>query len=94
MTKRIITFSVERNTKRPKHLENNVYALYSPERITLRPGEHKSFDMEIGITLPQNIQGTCILLPSLTNERHHLKSCLTIANESNVTNSNQPFLLP
>ena len=50
--------------------------------------------MEIGITLPQNIQGTCILLPSLTNERHHLKSCLTIANESNVTNSNQPFLLP
>ena len=62
MAKRV-TFSVERNTKRPKHLENNVYTLYLPERITLRPGEHKLVDIKIGITLLQNIQRTCILLP-------------------------------
>ena len=54
MAKRV-TFSVERNTKRPKHLENNVYTLYLPERITLRPGEHKLVDIKIGITLLQNI---------------------------------------
>ena len=88
MAKRVIAFFVERNTKRPKHLENNIYTLYSPEIITLRPGAHKSVDMKIDITLQQNIQGACILLPSLANERLHLENCLTVSNESNVTNSN------
>ena len=93
MAKTVITFSVKRNTKRPKHLENNVYTLYLPERITLRPGEHKSTDMKIGIILPQNIQGAFILL-AFANERLHLRNCSTISNKSNVINSNQPFPLP
>ena len=53
MEKRVVTFSVERNIKKPKHLENNVYTLYLPERITLKPGEHKSINMKVGVTLPQ-----------------------------------------
>ena len=90
MERRAITFSVERNIKRPKHLEN-VFTLYLPERIALRPGEHKSINMNVGVTLPQNIEGTCILLPSLTNERLHLENCANISNESNIANSNQTF---
>ena len=91
MEKRVITFSVERNIKRPKHLENNFYTLYLPERITLRPGEPKSINMKFGVTLPQNTEGTCILLPSLVNERLHLENFANILNESNITNSNHPF---
>ena len=53
MEKRVVTFFVERNNKKPKHLENNVYTLYLPERISLRPGEHKSINMKVGVTLPQ-----------------------------------------
>ena len=47
--------------------------------------------MNAGVTLPQNIEGTCILLPSLTNERLHLENCANISNESNITISNQTF---
>ena len=32
MEKRVTTFS-ERNIKRPKHLQNNVYILYLPEEL-------------------------------------------------------------
>ena len=52
MEKRVITFFVERNIKRPKHLEN-VYTLYLLERITLRPGEHKSINMKVCVMLQQ-----------------------------------------
>ena len=94
MEKRVITFSVERNIKRPKHSENNVYALYFLERNTLRPGEHKSTNVKVDVTLPQKLEATCILLPSLLNERLHLENCANISNESSITNSNQPFPLP
>ena len=86
-------FFVERNIKRPKHLENNVFTLYLPERIALRPGEHKSINVKDVVTLPQNIEGTCILLPSVTNELLYLENCASISNELDITNSNQPFPL-
>ena len=38
---RVITFFVDKNMKSLKSLENNVFTLYSPERITLRPGDLK-----------------------------------------------------
>ena len=88
MANRVTTFSIERNTKRLKHLENYAYTQYSPKRITLWPGEYKSVDIKIGITLPQNIQWTCILLPSLANERLYIVDCSTISNESIVTDLN------
>ena len=42
----------------------------------------------------KKIEGTCILLPSLINERLHLEKRANISNELNITNSNQPFPLP
>ena len=50
--------------------------------------------MKVCVTRPQNIGGTYILLPPLTNERLHLENCANTSNESNIVNSNQPFPLP
>ena len=66
MEKRVVTFSVERNNEKPKHLENNVYTLCLPERISLRPGEHKSINMKVGVTLPHK------KLRELVSYYHHL----------------------
>ena len=41
----------------------------------------------------KKIEGTCILLPSFINERLCLENCGNISNESNITNSNHPFLV-
>ena len=38
LSKEIVTF-YHKLTRRPKRLENNVFVIYSPERIKLQPGE-------------------------------------------------------
>ena len=38
-SKETIKFYYDKSTRRPKRLENNVFVIYSPERIKLQPGE-------------------------------------------------------
>ena len=53
--------------KRPKLLENNVFVLYSPQRLKFEPGEKKMVDMKLNIKFPANVRGSCKLLFQLTN---------------------------
>ena len=52
--------------KQTKKLQNNVFVLYSPKRIKLRPGEFINVDMELSVRMPQTI-AACVLLPTLCN---------------------------
>ena len=44
-----ITFYYNK-TKRPKLLENNVFVLYSPQKLKFEPGEKKMVDMKLKIS--------------------------------------------
>ena len=37
LLKEIITFTYKKTTRKPKRLENNVFIIYSPEKIKLEP---------------------------------------------------------
>ena len=50
--------------KKPKLLENNVFVLYSPERLKFEPGQKKMVDMKLNITT--DITGSCKLLLQLS----------------------------
>ena len=53
--------------KRPKLLDNNVFVLYSPQRLKFEPGEKKIIDMKLNIKFSTNITGSCTLLLQLSN---------------------------
>ena len=53
--------------KRPKLLENDVFILYSSQRLKFRPGEKKIVDMKLNIKFTPNVRGSCRLLFQLTN---------------------------
>ena len=53
--------------KRPKLLENNVFVLYSPQRLKFEPGEKKMVDMKLNIKFPTDVKGSCRLLFQLSN---------------------------
>ena len=65
-------------TKRPKLLENNVFVLYSPQKLKFQPGEKKMVDMKIKIEFSPNTTGNCRLLFGLSNCGLYLlnRSCL------------------
>ena len=43
--KEIVKFFNQKSTRRPRRLENNVFVIYSPEKIKLQPGEMKFVNM-------------------------------------------------
>ena len=45
----IVKFSYKRKNKRPKRLENDVFVIYTPEKITINPGEKKNINMQLKI---------------------------------------------
>ena len=53
--------------KRPKLLENNVFVLYSPQRLKFEPGEKKMVDMKLNIKFLTDVRGSCRLLFQLSN---------------------------
>ena len=53
--------------KKPKLLENNVFVLYSPQKLKFEPGEKKMIDMKLNIKFPTDIRGSCRLLFQLSN---------------------------
>ena len=56
---------ISSSKRRPKKLENDVFVLYTPERIKLQPGEIKIVDMKLHLKLLKNLVEGCVLLPSL-----------------------------
>ena len=65
--KEVVKFFYQKSTRRPRRLENNVFVIYSPEKIKLQPGEMKFVNMGVKIKIPKNITGSCIILQSLSN---------------------------
>ena len=46
---RTVEFIYDRTTRRPRRLKNNVFVLYSPERIRMQPSEKINIDMKLKI---------------------------------------------
>ena len=69
--------------KRPKMLDNDVFVIYSPERININPGEKKNINMQLKIFLPKNIEGSCRLLLSLSNKKLKLLNSSLISQKYN-----------
>ena len=87
-SKEIVKFYYNKSTRRPKRLENNVFVLYSPERIKLQPGERITINMGVKINFSKNIKGSCRILHSLSNYGLKLLNSNTISQEfnSNIDN--------
>ena len=73
-----------KTTKRPKLLENNVFVLYSPQKLKFEPGEKKNVDMNIKINFPTNTTGSCRLLFRLSNCGLRLLNGANLTNETNL----------
>ena len=80
--------------ERPKKLQNNVFVLYSPKRIKLRPGEFINVDMKLSVRLPEQTIGACVLLLTLCKHRLCIESFQYISADNNICNANQPIMLP
>ena len=83
-----VEFIYDKTTRRPKRLENNVFILYTPEKIRLQPGESMSVNMKVKIKFSKNIIGTCILLQTFSNYGLKLMNSNTIAQEINLNIQN------
>ena len=77
----IVTFLYK--CKKPKKLENDVFVIYSPERITINPGEIKNVNMKLKIFLPKYIEGRCRLLLSFSNQKLKLLNSNLITQKYN-----------
>ena len=71
-------------TKRPKLLENNVFVLYSPQKLKFQPGEKKTINMRIKIEFPANTTGSCRLLFGLSNYGLYLSNSAYLTGETNL----------
>ena len=78
-----IDFIYDKTTRRPKRLENNVFILYTPDRIRLQPGEVKEVKMKLKLKISRNIIGNCILLQTFSNHGLKLLNLNTIAQSEN-----------
>ena len=70
--------------KRPKLLENNVFVLYSPHKLTFQPGEKKIIDMKLNIKFPTNVRGSCRLLFQLSNAGLQLQNSNYLSADTNL----------
>ena len=55
LTKKMNYVEISYSKRRPKKLENDVFVLYTPERIKLQPGEIKIVDMKLHLKLSKNL---------------------------------------
>ena len=70
--------------KRPKFLENNVFVLYSPQRLKFEPGEKKMVDMKLNIKFPTDVRGSCRLLFQLSNAGLQLQNSNYLSADTNL----------
>ena len=78
------TIKFHYKTKRPKLLENNVFVLYSPQKLKFEPGEKKIVDMKLNIKFSTNVTGSCRLLFQLTNAGLHLQNSNYLSGNTNL----------
>ena len=70
--------------KRPKLLENNVFVLYSPQRLKFEPGEKKMVDMKLNIKFSIDVRGSCRLLFQLSNTGLQLQNSNYLSADTNL----------
>ena len=78
------TIKFHYKTKRPKLLENNVFVLYSPQKLKFQPGEKKLVDMKLNIKFSANVTGSCRLLFQLTNAGLYLQNSNYLSGNTNL----------
>ena len=78
------TIKFHYKTKRPKLLENNVFVLYSPQKLKFEPGEKKMVDMKLNIKFSTNITGSCRLLFQLSNAGLYLQNSNHLSGNTNL----------
>ena len=78
------TIKFHYKTKRPKLLENNVFVLYSPQKLKFQPGEKKTVDMKLNIRFSTYVMGSCRLLFQLTNAGLHLQNSNYLSGNTNL----------
>ena len=78
------TIKFHYKTKRPKLLENNVFVLYSPQKLKFEPGEKKIVDMKLNIKFSANITGSCRLLFQLSNAGLYLQNSNYLSGNTNL----------
>ena len=94
MDDKIIKFIYDSSLqKRPKKLQNNIFVLYLPKRIKLRPGEFINVDMKLSVCLPEQIIVACVLLPTFCKNGLCIGSFWYISKDNNICNANQPVNL-
>ena len=71
-------------TKKPKLLEDNVFVLYSPQKLKFEPGEKKMVDMKLNIKFSANVTGSCRLLFQLTNHGLCLQNSNYLSGNTNL----------
>ena len=78
MEKKIIFEKDNFSLKNPKHLQKNVFIIYSPRAIKIEPATHMKIDTKLTVFLRQNSKGflTSIFRRDEINEifhgKHHL----------------------
>ena len=70
--------------KRPKLLENNVFVLYSLQKLKFEPGEKKMVDMKLNIKFSTNVTGSCRLLFQLSNAGLQLQNSNYLSANTNL----------
>ena len=77
--------------RRPNKLENDVFVLYTPERIKLQPGEIKIVEIwNYTWSYQKNLVRSCVLLPSLTLQNIKLLNTYHISTDS-LTLEDSPY---
>ena len=94
MNEKTVEFIYDKTIRRPKRLQNNVFALYASERIQLQPGEVKKINRKLKIRLQKNLVGSCTLLQTFSDNGIKLLNSQHISLESNTASLNQPIDLP
>ena len=57
MERKIIFEKDNFSLKNPKHLQENVFIIYSPKVIKIEPATHMKIDTNMTVFLPQNSKG-------------------------------------
>ena len=70
--------------KKPKLLDNDVFILYSPQKLKFEPGERKIVDMKLNITFSTNLTGSCRLLFQLANAGLQLQNSNYLRGNTNL----------
>ena len=90
----LVEFIYDKSTRRPMRLQNNVFVLYTPEKVTIRPREIKTIKTKLKIRLSKNLVGCCVLLRTFSGNGIKLLNSQHISTETNFASSNQPVDLP